>query len=1283
MNNHTPERVKRGKGVPENMSRMEARSKKVIAIKISRKSDNTERWKDYVKEKEIDISLDSFTHVFSCPTVDSSTNNIRDVEFIDAICEGVNLIVRKRHRRDDNAIDPPQWVMEILMRQVVLSSFTFKPKKNDKRPLYLIAREKTKSFTLNQVIPGIKIIESLKNIQIPPNYEGRNPLLMLEPEMIQGLLSIVSMEVSMAKSCSVGRFYCKDKTEYIKTLQDCHKVIRRLACFDQYVDLDIKNSHPVILVQLLEIKKRINPNIFTIEYPTLQRYINNRDEVLEELRIFYGLKESGPVKELLLAIINGAQKEFFYYWHKKSKTKASNTHEIVQKFYFECADIQRAFHTESDDIYKLCLDRAREKKKKNEKASALSLYIQDVEASIGYVVVHFLKAKDIEVSMLIHDGLLIKKSPLLTGGLISQCMSVVRDNVGFDVLLRLKPFEITDQDKIDHMEAMTFVGESRDIVFGKGDLPAYHVSLEYRLFKFISPEVYRNTQKLKDVMRACVVAEFFLYDWLRYVKGTSELKESTLIYLFTKLKASLTPQTYYNPQAVLKKYAKEGHTKEYFEEFHDEIRREIENNIQAQFIDEGVLRERYGDAVTFLNRRYLSEKPLPIENVNGWEAPKGGGKTEAMKTHFIDKFDKVLCLTIRQSQARDFKRRFDIPCYLDDEDRNPELYCNKPKLICQLESLHHLRDRVPDDAILIDEIQSILNGLDSETISDNFMETIIILNQRLKTTKYVLLCDSDFNSTTLSVIDFLRKYPIDAMAQEKTLSVIVNQYNVTNRTIEKFGTQLTTGMRKEIEETKVFWLKKLVKLIKDGKRAFVVCATREMALRVQGYVKECCKSKSVKLYTSKEGDQTDFNNIEYKWRCQCLIVTTKVTVGLDFQTRWFHQLYLYVSCSEQGPLMRHLLQASMRVRNLLENNVVALILPKTNFGGNGSRVYKRNQELHVKNTSNKLWGLLTSEEQQQAELFNDAPWLKDAFINNRLEREIGIYHTHEYFNVFANRTGFHDITDENEDNEIFDDDGIPTNDPSWQFRMSFKDIEDVNTGWVDNYKNGLIEVDNKNEAEQKVSKYFLKKMFNLGIEGGLELTESIFDEAYFENTKKFRGGGFKMVSTYLPVIQVLLSDHAIDVAFRTIKVYQESQIMISAYHPKRMRPIRVKAVLELGVLLGVPDLLEYREIPKSVLEGITIDPEHFYKTFNVRSRFDRKLKASEMSVRQKITTFNMVMDETIGGHFRLEQKRVRKNMDRHYDGIVIFDPPFENIKERVYPAENNKQDPELLKTLGF
>jgi hypothetical protein len=1269
----------KSKKVLKVIDRCEVKSTNVLVIKISQKTNDKLRWKEFIGVNGYSFDVNKFSYTFSCPEIG------KVAEYADAICGGVGLIIRKRHCRDVDTHYPPKWVQEVLEKCLLYSSFVVTLKVNDKRPLYVVARERVKSFTLNQVIPYQRVIDSLKGIQIQGDYNGDNPLLRLEPEMVTGLLSMASMEINMVKTCSVGRFYCKDKTEYVKTLQDCPRIIRRLTCADNFVDLDMKNSHPVILVQLLEIKRGEDPNIYNMEYHTLQRYVDDRDGVLAELKTFYRLDSSDPLKELLLAIINGAEKAYFIMWNKRNKITTSRTHEIVQKLYFECANIQTAFERDSDHIYRLCIERAREKKKKNVTASALALYIQDIEASIGYVLVHFLMSKGLEVSMLIHDGLLVKKSPVLTEGLISSCHDVVLANVGFDVTLRLKEFVVTDQDKFYHMDALSHVKTSTEIVFGVTDLPDYHNSLEYRLFVFINKDIYKNTQKLKDIMKACVVAGFYLYDWLRHVKETSELRESTLIYMFTKLKGSLGALNYYSPQAVLKKYAKEGQTKEYFERFNEEIRQEIENRISSLFIDEDLMRSKYGDSVKFIKERYLGHHSIEIENVNAWEAPKGGGKTEAMLKNFIERFDRVLCLTIRQSQARDFKRRFNIDSYLDNiEDRNPELYRNKPKLICQLESLHNLRDRMPDDAILIDEIQSILNGLDSETISDNFLETIMILNERLLTTKYVLLCDSDFNTTTLSVIDFLKKYPLDAMFQERTLSIIVNQYNVTNRTLETIGDNLTTGMKSEIEDAKVLWLKRLVKLLKNGKRVFVVCATREMALRVQGYVKETCKGKVIRLYTSKEGDQRDFENIERKWRVQCLVVTTKVTVGLDFSTRWFDQLYMYVSCSENGPLMRHLLQASMRVRYLRDDNVVALVLPKSNFGGNRSRVYRNNQVQHIKNTTNNIWGLLTAEEHQKVNIIDKAEWVKEAFINNRLEREIGIYHTHEYFRAFAKRTGFHQVSEESEDNEnIFDEDGIPTNDPSWQMRSPFDDIEDVNSFWINGYKNGTVEVEDKNSAEQRVSKYFLKKMFNLGKEGGIELAEKVYNESYFENTKEFSGGGFKMVSVYLPVIQVLLSDDAIKVSMRTIREYQDNNIMVSAYHPKRMRPIRVKAVMEIMTLLNVPNMLEPQEIPKSVVEGVRFQPDHFYRTFNLRSRFDKRLKAEEMSVKQKINTFNMVMSETIGGRFKLEQKRVKKDGNLSYDGNVIYIPPFENIKELVYPSETSGYNPEAFTALSL
>jgi hypothetical protein len=110
------------------------KSKNVIVVKISRKIEDIERWKAYVTRHNVNIDSLPYTHIFA------DTIGIKCNEYNDAICEGVSLIVRKKHCRDVNVPDPPKWIMEILEHQMTLSSFTFTPKKNDDRLLSLIRK---------------------------------------------------------------------------------------------------------------------------------------------------------------------------------------------------------------------------------------------------------------------------------------------------------------------------------------------------------------------------------------------------------------------------------------------------------------------------------------------------------------------------------------------------------------------------------------------------------------------------------------------------------------------------------------------------------------------------------------------------------------------------------------------------------------------------------------------------------------------------------------------------------------------------------------------------------------------------------------------------------------------------------------------------------------------------------------------------------------------------------------------------------------------------------------
>ena len=92
----------------------------------------------------------------------------------------------------------------------------------------------------------------------------------------------------------IGRFFAKGSL----SLQSLPREIRHTISKDYYHDIDIINAHPEILYQYC---KRYN-----LETPNLKEYIDNRQDILNEI-MNKGNITKDEAKKLILSITNGGQ----------------------------------------------------------------------------------------------------------------------------------------------------------------------------------------------------------------------------------------------------------------------------------------------------------------------------------------------------------------------------------------------------------------------------------------------------------------------------------------------------------------------------------------------------------------------------------------------------------------------------------------------------------------------------------------------------------------------------------------------------------------------------------------------------------------------------------------------------------------------------------------------------------------------------------------------------------------------------------------------------------------
>jgi hypothetical protein len=223
--------------------------------------------------------------------------------------------------------------------------------------------------------------------------------------------SIYKLSRSNAGRLGYGRLY-GSKGSIEKLEKEC----RGTLCKEFYHDIDIKNAHPVFLVQfakhyygkdMVEVERYVNDRD-----AYLQRISDNRDEAKQEIiRVFYGGK---PNQDFLNPLYNEVRKF---------------TQFLMNQTEFE--DLKVAVKNE-DNVY----------------GSFLSYILQTIEREIMLTMKASLEADGWSVDVLAYDGVMVRRNPSLD---LNQSMAtattLIKSKHGYSVELldkELTAFDIPE-----------------------------------------------------------------------------------------------------------------------------------------------------------------------------------------------------------------------------------------------------------------------------------------------------------------------------------------------------------------------------------------------------------------------------------------------------------------------------------------------------------------------------------------------------------------------------------------------------------------------------------------------------------------------------------------------------------------------------------------------------------------------------------------------------------------------------------------------------------------------
>jgi len=193
---------------------------------------------------------------------------------------------------------------------------------------------------------------------------------------------IVEYKCSEKDISKKGRLFGKN------SLQGVNKIVRHTLCKDLCIDIDIVNCHNVFLQ--FYCKKN------NIDFSHLSYYNENRDELLLELMNIYSI-DRDTAKIIPLSIINGGGQQ----WFKIQEVPPPN-------WLCDFNNQIKLIHKKISKLEPLRFQKSKIDNVNNPYGTCLNTILCEMENNVLQSMIEFCNLKDIKVSTLCFDGLLIE-----------------------------------------------------------------------------------------------------------------------------------------------------------------------------------------------------------------------------------------------------------------------------------------------------------------------------------------------------------------------------------------------------------------------------------------------------------------------------------------------------------------------------------------------------------------------------------------------------------------------------------------------------------------------------------------------------------------------------------------------------------------------------------------------------------------------------------------------------------------------------------------------------------
>ncbi len=297
-----------------------------------------------------------------------------------------------------------------------------KPTKSKLNKLHLI--EHIDNDILNALINSSLLREEFHNKIVSSSFSNERKQLLKYQELVKSGKAIVVY--NKAKGMKYGRV-----TPFKSLgLFSIRREIRHTLARDNYIDLDICNCHPVMLLQICEA------NNIPVLY--LKQYVDNRDQLLNEVKETYDVDRDKAKKIFIQLMYFGT----FEGW-VKDKTKQPT--QFIQDFTKELQTIGDVIDNNNPELKMQIMKRkeAQGIDEYNDKGTLCSYYLQEYENQVLETIYFHCVEKGYITNnscVLAADGLMIPKL-LYKPEILDEFHDVVLKKFGFNLKFTTKDMD--------------------------------------------------------------------------------------------------------------------------------------------------------------------------------------------------------------------------------------------------------------------------------------------------------------------------------------------------------------------------------------------------------------------------------------------------------------------------------------------------------------------------------------------------------------------------------------------------------------------------------------------------------------------------------------------------------------------------------------------------------------------------------------------------------------------------------------------------------------------------